>query len=109
VRNFAVDHRTPSTPASRSNGDEGSTDAVRLLRPVEVVELLGVSRSWLYLAAAQNRIPHIRLGGPDGPLRFQRDDVMAWLGACRSTWRPGDSLRATSLRAAQLRDDAPAA
>ena len=41
-----------------------------LLRPHEVCRILGVSRSWLYQAAADRRIPHIRLGSDDGPVRF---------------------------------------
>jgi excisionase family DNA binding protein len=41
-----------------------------LLRPGEVAVMLGVSRSWLYEAAKDGRVPCVRLGGPDGPLRF---------------------------------------
>lgn len=47
----------------------------RLLKPGDVTALLGVSRSWLYAAAAGGRIPAIRLGGPEGPLRFVPEDL----------------------------------
>ena len=46
-----------------------------LLKPTDVARRLGVSRSWVYDAAASGRIPCVRLGGPDGPLRFLPEDV----------------------------------
>jgi excisionase family DNA binding protein len=52
-----------------------------LLRPAEVARRLGVSRSWLYEAASNGVIPSVRLGGPDGPLRFVEEELDAWLGA----------------------------
>jgi excisionase family DNA binding protein len=60
-----------------------------LLRPAEVAALLQVSRTWVYDAAADGRLPSVRLGHPDGPLRFVREDVEAWLVEARSTWTPG--------------------
>ena len=62
-----------------------------LLKPAEVCRLLAVSRTWVYAAAADGRIPSIRLGGPDGPLRFVRADVEQWLQAARAEWTPGRS------------------
>ena len=56
---------------------------VKLLRPCDVVEMLGVSRSWLYDAAKSGRIPCIRLGGEDGPVRFRSDEIDEWLDASR--------------------------
>src|SRR5829696_7706346 len=50
-----------------------------LLRPHEVCRMLGVSRSWLYQAAADRRIPHIRLGSDDGPVRFVPAEIEKWL------------------------------
>jgi predicted DNA-binding transcriptional regulator AlpA len=41
-----------------------------LLTANQVRELLHVSRSWVYVAAKSGRIPCVRLGGPDGPVRF---------------------------------------
>jgi excisionase family DNA binding protein len=72
-----------------------------LLRPTEVVRLLRVSRSWVYEAAKVGRIPSVRLGGPDGPLRFLPDDVEHWLERARSDWLPGDTAKSASRRAAQ--------
>lgn len=59
-----------------------------LLRPTEVANMLGVSRTWLYDAAKAGRIPSVRLGGPDGPLRFIEQDLDEWLERARQAWRP---------------------
>jgi predicted DNA-binding transcriptional regulator AlpA len=47
----------------------------RLLRPDEVEKRFGVSRRWVYQAAQDRRLPCVRLGGPDGPLRFRQDVI----------------------------------
>jgi excisionase family DNA binding protein len=70
----------------------------QLVKPTEVARRLGVSRSWLYAAAADGRIPSIRLGGPDGPLRFVAEDIDAWIEQARAAWRPAKSSSA-ALRA----------
>ena len=70
-----------------------------LLKPAEVARRLGVSRSWVYDAAKEGRIPSVRLGGPDGPLRFIAADLDAWLERMRRAWVPGESLAATLERA----------
>ncbi len=70
-----------------------------LLKPAEVARRLGVSRSWVYDAAKEGRIPSVRLGGPDGPLRFIAADLDAWLERMRRAWVPGESLAATLVRA----------
>jgi excisionase family DNA binding protein len=54
---------------------EAATSRDALLRPSELMRMLGVSRSWLYQTAKDGRIPSVRLGGPDGPLRFHAHDV----------------------------------
>ena len=56
-----------------------------LLRPHEVCRILGVSRSWLYQAAADGRIPHVRLGSDDGPVRFVAADIEQWLADAPAT------------------------
>jgi excisionase family DNA binding protein len=50
-----------------------------LLKPADVARRLGVSRSWLYEAAKHGRVPCVRLGGADGPLRFSERDLEEWL------------------------------
>lgn len=60
-----------------------------LMKPTDVCELLAVSRTWVYAAAADGRIPSVRLGGPNGPLRFLRRDLEAWLEEQRAVWTPG--------------------
>jgi excisionase family DNA binding protein len=69
-----------------------------LLRPNAVARRLGVSRTWLYIAAKDGRIPSVRIGGPDGPLRFVPEDLEAWLDEARAAWRPGDTSAATRRR-----------
>ncbi len=71
-----------------------------LLKPTEVAQRLGVSRSWLYAAAADGRIPAVRLGGPDGPLRFVAADLEAWIDGARSAFRPVDAPAGVLRRAA---------
>ena len=70
-----------------------------LLKPADVCVQLKVSRAWLYRAAADGRIPSLRLGGPDGPLRFEPHELEAWIERSRAAWRPGDSSAATLRRA----------
>jgi excisionase family DNA binding protein len=72
-----------------------------LLKPTEVAHRLGVSRSWIYEAAKAGRIPCIRLGGPDGPVRFLPGDVDAWLDEARRAWLPGEDATAAAARAAR--------
>src|SRR5207247_666581 len=71
-----------------------------LLKPGEVARQLGVSRSWVYAAAKDGRIPCVRLGGDDGPVRFVAQDLADWLARARAAWRPGAS-GAESLRRAR--------
>ena len=69
-----------------------------LLKPGEVAARLGVSRSWLYEAAKAGRMPCVRLGGPEGPLRFIESDLVAWIERARASWQPGDTGRETLRR-----------
>jgi excisionase family DNA binding protein len=73
-----------------------------LLNPTDIADRLGVSRSWVYDAAKAGRIPCVRLGGPDGPPRFLRDDVEAWLELARRSWLPGESATSATTRAAPV-------
>ena len=67
----------------------------KLLKPTEVADRLSVSRAWVYDAAKVGRIPAIRIGGEDGPLRFVAQDVEDWLADARSRWMPGSRTVAT--------------
>ena len=82
-------------PARRA---EGLLDG--LMRPTEVARMLGVSRTWLYAAAKDGRVPCVRLGGPDGPVRFVERDLVALLERARGGWVPGESSSDTARRAA---------
>jgi excisionase family DNA binding protein len=72
----------------------------QLLRPAEVIDLLGVSRSWLYDAAKAGRIPCVRLGGPDGPVRFRACELEAWI--------EGSRMAPPEPRTAKRTEDTPA-
>jgi excisionase family DNA binding protein len=61
-----------------------AAEEVKLLKPAEAVKLLNVSRGWLYAAAKDGRIPCVRLGGDDGPIRFVEADLLAHINRDRS-------------------------
>src|SRR5271165_4342854 len=61
----------------------------KLLKPTDVADRLSVSRAWVYDAAKVGRIPAIRIGGEDGPLRFVAEDVERWIDDARAAWTPG--------------------
>jgi excisionase family DNA binding protein len=69
-----------------------------LLKPSAVAARLAVSRTWLYDAAKAGRIPAIRVGGANGPLRFVPEDVELWLAEARAGWLPGRGPVATRGR-----------
>ena len=70
-----VRSRPPTPGEARREARRDPDGAPELLTPTEAQHLLRVSRSWLYGAAKDGRIPSIRLGGPDGPLRFVKEDL----------------------------------
>lgn len=90
---------SPGIAPAATDEDPQSAPLPRLLKPGAVAEMLGVSRSWVYAAAADGRIPSLRLGGADGPLRFVAEDIEAWLTAARAAWRPGQTTTETLRRA----------
>ena len=80
-----------STPSNWPASPEPSilTMNPALLRPNDVARKLSVSRAWVYDAARTGRIPSVRLGGEDGPLRFIEADIDQWLSEARAAWHPG--------------------
>lgn len=64
-----------------------------LLKANDVAERLAVSRAWVYDAARTGRIPSVRIGGEDGPLRFVPDDIDQWLADARAEWSPAAPRR----------------
>jgi excisionase family DNA binding protein len=92
--------RMRETPIGLFVGHDAPPDGGELLRPAEVCARLKVSRAWVYRAAADGRLPSLRLGGPDGPLRFEPAALDAWIERCRAAWRPGDTGAATLRRVA---------
>ncbi len=55
----------------------------QLLRPMEVARRLKVSRTWVYAAAKCGLLPCVRLGGPEGPLRFEASAIDAFVTTSR--------------------------
>jgi excisionase family DNA binding protein len=78
---------------SGSPAGDGSVQS--LLKPTDLARRLGVSRSWLYDAAKAGRIPSVRIGGEEGPLRFVPEDIDRWLDDARAAWSPGRPTVAT--------------
>jgi excisionase family DNA binding protein len=80
---------------SNMRAEETLNPLLGLLKPAQVAAELGVSRAWLYDAAKTGRIPAIRVGGPEGPLRFVPQDLKRWIDDARAAWTPGRSVPAT--------------
>jgi excisionase family DNA binding protein len=80
-----------------------------LLKPTDLARRLGVSRSWLYDAAKMGRIPSIRIGGEDGPLRFVSEDIDRWIDEARAAWSPGKPAGRHSLRPGETQTAASSA
>lgn len=59
-----------------------------LLKPADVRVILNVSQRLVYQMAQDGRLPSVRVGGPDGPLRFRPADierlVTEWATGARS-------------------------
>jgi excisionase family DNA binding protein len=100
--------RTPDNGTPHEAGVDlahvmASTDRIpgfRLLTATQAMKLLNVSRTWLYAAARDGRIPSIRLGATaDGPLRFVEADLLDHIDRARRAWCPGGSS-ASALRRA---------
>ena len=66
-----------------------STAPEPLLTAGAIARQLGVSQSWVYLKAETGVLPHRRLGGDDGPVRFVQGEIDAWLEHQRRGWLPG--------------------
>jgi excisionase family DNA binding protein len=56
----------------------------RLLDAAEVAELLNVPKSWVLESARSGALPCVRIGRY---VRFDRGDVEAWLGSCKTAGR----------------------
>ena len=68
-------------------GEEAEERPVRLVDAATLARELGVEREWIYAHAEQ--LGAVRLGGPNGRLRFDRHEVGRRLdGAKPATWRP---------------------
>jgi excisionase family DNA binding protein len=94
-----MDHMSDSV--TRDGHEQRDCSALGdLLKPSEVARMLGVSRTWLYDAAKDGGVPCVRLGGPEGPVRFVEHDLIVWLERARAGWRPGESGAETLRRAA---------
>ena len=70
-----------------------------LLKASDVMEALNVSRRLVYQMAQDGRLPCVRVGGPDGPLRFIQSDLDDHIAKARAGWQPGDTTTTTLRRA----------
>jgi excisionase family DNA binding protein len=68
----------------QDRGEARECSVSSLLRPNDIAQMLCVSRAWVYDAARKGRIPSVRLGGEDGPLRFVTEDIEQWLAETRA-------------------------
>lgn len=57
----------------------------RLLTAAELGERLSVPKTWILESARNKAIPHVRLGRY---VRFDLDDVEAWIEECKQPGRP---------------------
>ncbi len=64
-----------------------------LLRPSEVAEALGVSRTKAYELIARGELPSVRVGHS---LRVSADDLAAWIQRLRETEFSGEETPASS-------------
>jgi excisionase family DNA binding protein len=66
---------------------------VNLLKPTDVARQLTVSRAWVYEATKDGRVPSVRIGGSDGPLRLVPEDLDRWMQEAREGLTPRASRR----------------
>lgn len=79
-------------PQSNPHQDGETPDA--LVTASQLAKRLSVSQGWVYQAASDGRLPHIRLGGADGPVRFVASEIDVWLEEQRRAWMPARRGRA---------------
>jgi excisionase family DNA binding protein len=60
---------------------------MKILTVKEVAEFLRVSEGCVYSLAAQGVLPSVRIGVGRGVIRFQEEDVSAFIQNCRSPRR----------------------
>jgi excisionase family DNA binding protein len=77
-------HADPLSPmVGGADSSSGSVGAPHLhdevMKVAQVAAFLGVGKNVIYTLAAQNRIPHRRVGKH---LRFSRSALVRWLDSC---------------------------
>jgi len=50
-------------------------------------EMCGVERATMYKWVQSNFVPHIRIGGPRGRIRFDLDELQEWLESQKTPGR----------------------
>jgi excisionase family DNA binding protein len=64
-------------------------DIARLMTPDEVIDLLQVTKSWLYDQVQAEAIPYVRLGNRH--LRFKAAEIGAYIDG---EWKPAEAILA---------------
>jgi excisionase family DNA binding protein len=68
---------------ARKSMDPPVQDVNRLLTVAEVAEKLNVSPSLVYQMVETGKLPFLRIGNGRGAIRFQGEDIQAYLDSCR--------------------------
>ncbi len=83
-RTTIADHRGEPAPTrgarDRLKGARGVSATSPLVDANEASKLLGVPSSWLLAQARERKVPHHKLGHY---VRFDLDELIAWLGETR--------------------------
>ena len=62
-----------------------------LLTTAQVLDLLQIGRTKLWLLVREGAFPAYRIGeGPNGPLRYRRSDIEGWLERQRVNGNPSE-------------------
>ncbi len=61
----------------------------------EAAALIGVKKSWLYERTRTNAVPHLKIGKY---LRFDREELLAWLDQFRRDGKSASALQPRPLR-----------
>ena len=65
------------------NTNENRMKTSRLLTSAQVAERLGLTVKAVYMKVYRNELPHVKFGTGNASLRFDEDEIQAWIDARR--------------------------